>query len=90
MGKRKSSSSGYISKGLYPAVNKQLKKDCKLARRNSVQHSYDLLEAWRKGTNPWLTVSNSNKKETNKRFIRVRANDRWGNPNAKPRLKVAE
>ena len=43
-------------------------------------------QAWRKGQNPWLTIQNPNDKETNKRMIRVRANEHWGNPNAKPRL----
>jgi len=40
-----------------------------------------LTEAWKSEKNPWLTVPNPNKKETNKRFIRVRANDYWGRPN---------
>jgi hypothetical protein len=33
------------------------------------------LDAWLDKKNPWLTVKNRDKNETNKRFIRVRAND---------------
>jgi hypothetical protein len=31
--------------------------------------------AWLKGGNPWVTIANPNREETNKRFIRVRMND---------------
>ena len=89
MAKRRSSGNHYVSKGLHPVVNKSIKKAVRLERRNSQQHSYDLLTAWRKGTNPWITISNPNTKETNKRFIRVRANIVWGNPHYKPKLKVS-
>lgn len=41
------------------------------------------LDAWRKKQNPWITVENTNKGETNKKFIKVRANDYWGNPEPK-------
>lgn len=40
-------------------------------------------DAWLKGQNPWLNVENPNPNETNKKRIRVRANNYWGNPNAK-------
>jgi len=89
MGKRKSSGNHYVSKGLYRSVNKSIKKAVRLERKKSQQHSYDLLTAWRKGTNPWITISNPNTKETNKRFIRVRANTVWGNPHYKPKLKAS-
>lgn len=87
---KKSRGGTYVSKGLYPTVNRSTKKATRLDRKNSNQHIYDLLEAWRKGTNPWVTISNPNTKETNKRFIRVRSNDRWGNPFAKPKMKASE
>lgn len=35
----------------------------------------DLQRAWSKGQNPWMTIENPNKNETNKRFIRVKMND---------------
>ena len=41
----------------------------------------DLQRAWVKGQNPWMTIENPNKNETNKRFIRVKMNDtNLGNP----------
>ena len=33
-----------------------------------------------RGLNPWLTVPNPNTNETNKKFIRVKSEDLWGNP----------
>jgi hypothetical protein len=42
--------------------------------------------AWVNGSNPWLTIENPNKEQTNKRFIRVRMNDLNGGP-AKERSK---
>ena len=37
-------------------------------------------KAYLDGRNPWLTIENPNKNETNKRNIRVKANDYFGNP----------
>jgi hypothetical protein len=37
-------------------------------------------KAWADGKNPWMTIPNPNKTETNKRFIKVRMNDLMGNP----------
>jgi hypothetical protein len=46
------------------------------------------LVAWKKMQNPWLTIENPNPKETNKRFIKVQANQYWGNPRPKKGDKV--
>jgi hypothetical protein len=43
-------------------------------RASNVQKAY-----WA-GQNPWVTIDNPNKNETNKMKIRVRANVLWGNP----------
>lgn len=41
----------------------------------------DLQRAWVKGQNPWITIENPNKNETNKKFIRVKMNETsLGNP----------
>ncbi len=40
----------------------------------------NLIKSWSKGLNPWITVNNPNKEETNKRTIRIRTNDYWGYP----------
>ena len=41
------------------------------------------VSAWRAKRNPWITVENPNPNETNKRFIKVRSNEYWGNPEPK-------
>lgn len=35
------------------------------------------LNAWKKGQNPWITVPGT---QSNMRFVRVRANNYWGDP----------
>lgn len=34
--------------------------------------------AWKKGKKVFLTIENTNSRETNKRFVRVLASDVWG------------
>lgn len=41
------------------------------------EKSYNKLKAWRKGQNPWITVAGP---QSNKRFIKVRANTLYGDP----------
>jgi hypothetical protein len=45
-----------------------------LSEGDKLTHKRD---AWRKGQNPWVTVPGT---QTNKRFVRVRANVAWGDP----------
>jgi hypothetical protein len=45
--------------------------------RSEGEKAYNKLKAWGKGQNPWITVPGT---QTNKRFIKVRANSVWGNP----------
>lgn len=45
--------------------------------RSEVEKALNKLEAWRKGQNPWITVPGP---ASNARFIRVRANNLWGDP----------
>lgn len=52
----------------------------KMARREWVGSTAQIIakvRAWQAGKNVMLTVENPNKNETNKRFIRVNANDVW-------------
>ena len=37
----------------------------------------NLLSCWRAGKNPWITISGT---ASNKRFVRVKANDLYGDP----------
>ena len=79
MAKRKSSNEKYTSKGQHSNVS----SGTRTAMRKSVSQADRLLnlkKAWRKGLNPWITISNPNKAETNRKFIRVRTNEHWGDP----------
>lgn len=57
---------------------------CRAVRRERTYLDKMLMKqkAWQKGQNPWVTIPNPNTNETNKRFIKVRANQEWGDPKA--------
>ena len=78
MGK-KSSGNTYQSKGERPNVKRNI---LNAVRRDVTpsQKMEHIMTAYLKGRNPWLTVPNSNTNETNKKFIRVKSEDLWGNP----------
>jgi len=81
---KKSSGKTYVSKGQHSNVSRATRT----AMKRGVSAGDRLInrqKAWLKGQNPWITIPNPNKNETHKRFIRVKANDLWGNP--KERLK---
>jgi hypothetical protein len=42
--------------------------------------SKNIQTAYWKGQNPWVTIDNPSREQTNKRKIRVRSNELWGNP----------
>ncbi len=81
MAKGKSSSGkNYTSKGERSNVSS---KTLSAMRKEKYEGDkmLDLQRAWVKGQNPWMTIENPNKNETNKRFIRVKMNDtNLGNP----------
>jgi hypothetical protein len=79
MGKKGGKSSGFISQGERPNVKRNL---LKAVRRDVTpsQKMDHIMSAYLKGHNPWLTIPNSNTNETNKKFIRVKSEDLWGNP----------
>ena len=78
MGK-KSSGNTYQSKGERPNVKRNI---LNAVRRDVTpsQKMEHIMTAYLKGRNPWLTVPNPNTNETNKKFIRVKSEDLWGNP----------
>lgn len=78
MAKKKSRPSA-VSKGERSNVNKKLLN----AVRNettTLQRTINQSNSWLRGKNVVLTIPNPNDKETNKKFIRVKANDIWGTP----------
>ena len=74
MAKKKSKSSGYISKGLVGTTR---------SRKRHWEEGYqsdrimNQLKAFLAGKNVMLTIENPNKNETNKRMIRVPAHTVW-------------
>jgi hypothetical protein len=80
------SKTSYTSKGERRSVSR--------ATCNAVKRDRTYLEkitfkqkAWLKGQNPWITIDNPNPNETNKRKIRIRANQEWGDPRPKVDLR---
>lgn len=71
--------SSKTSKGERRSIAKDVCKAVKRERTVLDKNKFKLA-AWEKGQNPWITVPNENTNETNKRFIRVRANEAWGDP----------
>lgn len=87
MGKKRSRGT-YHSKGERRAV---AKSTVKAVRRDRSPFDIELnkLDAWRKGKNPWLTIKNPSG-ETNKRFIKVKANKVLGDPKGRRHVVEAE
>lgn len=73
------------SNGERPNVNRQLLNSIR-RERTGADNMLNKQKAWLRGSNPWLTMENPNKEQTNKKFIRVRMNDLNGGP-AKERYK---
>jgi hypothetical protein len=87
MGKKKQRSH-QVSKGERSNVANWLinavKKDL-----SGAQKMVNIVRAWRDGKNPWVTIENPNQNETNKKYIKVKANHYFGdfkkyNSNKKP------
>jgi hypothetical protein len=77
MAKKGGKSKGFISQGLYRNVSKKTLNAMR-ADRTVADKLINIQKAWLKGKNPWITIANPNKEQTNKRFIRVRMNDMMG------------
>jgi hypothetical protein len=78
MGKKKHRKS-LTSKGSHSTVRRSLVRDTN-AERSVLDTRFHKIAAWREGKNPWLTIENPDKSATNRRFIRVRAEEYLGNP----------
>lgn len=77
MGKKRSRQK-YTSKGQRSNVAKSTLKmvsnDVSL-----IDKALNIIKSWKKGQNPWVTIHNPDN-QTNKRFVKVKANDLYGNP----------
>ena len=77
MGKgKKSKGKNYTSKEERNSVSRPLVKAVR-SDRAPLEVMLNKLSAWKKGQNPWITVTNPNSLETNRRFIKVRARQEW-------------
>lgn len=76
MGK-KSSGKTYTSKGeranVASSTLNSIKRDL-----DGGQKMTNIQNAFIQGRNPWITIANPNKNETNKKFIKVRVKDLYG------------
>ena len=85
MAKKGGKSKGFISQGLHRNVSAKTLRGMR-ADRSEADKFINKQKAWLAGKNPWVTIQNPNKEQTNKRFIRVRMNDLMGG-SAKDREK---
>lgn len=77
MPKKGGKSKGFISQGIHSNVSSATRRAVK-AGRSEADKLLNKQKAWLKGGNPWVTIDNPNKEQTNKRKIRVRYNDLRG------------
>ena len=77
----KNDNSKYVSKGERPCVKRSVTKSVKRSR-TQIDGLDNIMKAYQALKNPWITIPNPNTKETNKRKIRVRSNDLFGDPKA--------
>jgi len=74
MGKKRSRDT-QTSKGQRSNVNKKIRNDVRRDYMDSLDRSINQMKAYAKGKRVMLTVPNPNKNETNKRFIRIAAEE---------------
>jgi len=79
MAKGKSRGDKYVSKGIHSNVRSGTLTAMKRTV-SGADRMLNLKRAWAKGLNPWLTIANPDKSQTNRLNIRVRANEHWGDP----------
>ena len=84
---KKASGKNYISQGKHSNVARGTLQAMRKDSRERGEKEINIQSAWLKGKNPWVTISNPNKEQKDRLFIRVKSNDIWGSP--KERFKKA-
>jgi hypothetical protein len=79
MAKSKASGKTYTSQGVYKTVSRKILNGMKRDRDPTIK-MINIQKAYLEGRNPWITITNPNKEQTNRKQIRVRANDIYGLP----------
>ena len=77
MGKKKSRAT-QTSKGIHCQKRSAESKAQRLEYKGTFLESENKRAAWARGKRVMLTIPNTNTNETNKPFIRVNANEVWG------------
>jgi hypothetical protein len=75
--KKGGKSKGFISQGERPNVSKKVRNELRRDYMQSGDRVVNQLKAHRAGKRVMVTIENPNKKETNKRLIRVPASTLW-------------
>lgn len=77
--KKGGKSSGFRSQGQRPNIKRNV---LKAVRRDITpsEKMTNVMSAYLAGRNPWVTIANPNDKQTNAKYIRVKAEDLWGSP----------
>lgn len=89
---KKASGKVYTSKGERPNCNQKFTNMVKNSK-SYLENTLNKMEAFAKGKNVWFTVPNPNPNETNKRFIRIKGRELYGDFRdfgKPPRLKGSE
>jgi hypothetical protein len=74
---KKSSGKTYTSQGKHRNVSASTLNAVRAGKRE-IDKMLDKQRAWLNGSNPWVTIDNPSKEQTNKRRIRVRMKDLMG------------
>ena len=69
----------YVSKGERVNCKRSITNAVRNSRTN-IERLDDIMNAYEALKNPWVNNANPNTKETNKKRIRVRSNDLFGDP----------
>ena len=77
MGKKRSRAT-QTSSGIHCQKRSAESKAQRLEYKDSVEQGKNLRAAWRKGKRVMLTIANPDGANTRERFIRVNANEVWG------------
>lgn len=77
-----SNKAGKVSKtsnGIHSTISRATKNAVR-RDRSPIEKYENIIRAYEKGQNPWITMENPNKQDRKRRMIKVRANDQWGVP----------
>lgn len=69
-------SKGFVSQGVHSNVARGTRQAMRAA--SDVKSPLNKLKAYLDGKDPWITIENPNKAETNRRFIKVKASQHYG------------